>query len=169
MYTLEDYKEKVRKAEEITDTITDDFYNDCPDPKTIKLTLGDEVAKIAKLDAKYKMMRNKVSRQHDKACKLHATVSLMAREYYMKSRAFDPDEYQSYGFKLPFRPEVTPHATQLQSWLDADEIYQTVTQYKAVTRTNLDLINENIKALIERGRQLKTAQEFIKFNRGETD
>lgn len=169
MYTLDDYKEKVRKAEEITDTITDDFYNDCPDPKMIKLTLGDDLAKIAKLDAKYKRMRNKVSRQHDAACKLHATVSLMAREYYLKSSAYEPEEYIEYGFKLPFRPQITPHATQLQLWLDADEIYQTVTQYKAVTKTNLDLINENIRALIERGRQLKTVQEHIRYNRGETD
>lgn len=169
MYDLDYYKERVAKAEEVTKIITDDFYGDCPDPATIKLTLNNELARIPQLDAKYKRMRISANKQHDAACKMHSKVSIMAREYYAKSKTFEPEEYQEYGFKLPFRPQQTPHPSMIQSWVDADEVYQTVTQWKATTKNNLDLINENIKALIERGRQLKTLVEYIRFNRGETD
>lgn len=169
MFDLDYFRQKVSEAEKVTDIITDDFYNDCPDPKTIKLSLTDDLAKIPKLDAKYKKMKKEAQRLHDKASKTHDKVSLLAREYYLKSKAFEPEEYEEYGFKLPFRPQATPHPSMLQSWIDANEVYQTVTQWKAVTKTNVDLINENLKSLIERGRQLKTVVEYIRFTRGETD
>jgi hypothetical protein len=36
----------------------------------------------------------------------------------------------------------------------------------ATQQKNLELVNENIKSLVERGRQLKTAMEFIRFKSG---
>lgn len=164
-YGLDYYQSKIAEAEKLTDFILKDFYEDCPNLETIEESLASETYKIPFLDAKYKRYRNRAQKSHDEAVKLHAKVSLMAREYYLRNTYYTPEEYADFGWTEIFkRNSAVPQ--NVQTYIDADDVYQAVTQWLAITKKNVEIITENIKSLVERGRQLKTALEHLKYKRG---
>lgn len=163
-YSLSWYKARINEANAWTNAILTEYENDCPNPELLEVELASEVYKIPFLEAKYRRRRKAVEEELIKAQRFHARITVLAKDYYGAKERHDVADYEKFGWTSMCDISITPQERQV--WIDADPVYQSVTVWMATQQKNLELINENIKSLVERGRQLKTAMEFIRFKNG---
>lgn len=163
-YTLDWYNERIEEAERLTQAILSEFEKDCPSPESMEMELMSEVYKIPLLVAKYNRRKILVDGYLTKAQRFHARITVLAKDYYGAKERHDPEDFYKFGWTMLNDIVLAPN--ERQTWIDADPIYQAVTVWMATQQKNLELVNENIKSLKDRGFQLRTAMDYIRFKSG---
>lgn len=160
----EKYLQQTEELNESTYKVIEDFDANCPDADDIERSMAFNIARIPQLDAKYKMLLAKSSAELDKVKVIHARITNMCRKFHLRDRSIDVEDYARFGWN--WDNNVAVMRADLEYVVPADPTYAACTMLLAAHQRRVDMLKENLKVLTERGRQYKTAVEYLRFTNG---
>lgn len=164
MKTPQDVIAKADSLDTETYQMQKKFESCCPDPKEIERTISFDIVSIASLDAQLRIDLAKASAALDRFKTVHAKINYMCRMFYLRDKSYDVDEYRKFGW------EWTGNRACLKNDLDwivpADDVYAAYTLLLSAHQRRVDMLKQNIGVLTERGRQYKSAVEYLRFRSG---
>lgn len=131
------------------------------DSEIDRTELGNESLKIPKLHSKY---YNLFIQERLTLKKLEGDYKQLYRvkfEYY--NGILSEEELEEYGFQ-PFALKVLK--TDLPIYIESDKDLQTLQAKIAIQKEKIEFLESIIKSLTNRGFQIKSAIDFMKFQHG---
>jgi Recombination, repair and ssDNA binding protein UvsY len=126
-----------------------------------KTEIGNESLKIPKLHAKYIRI---LSDERLLLRKLETDLKVLKRDKYEFYTMGPTKEQKELGWDLPARGMVLKQ--DINIYMDADKQIIDLTLRIGMQQEKVELLDSIIKSIMNRGYQLKTALDFIKFTFG---
>jgi Recombination, repair and ssDNA binding protein UvsY len=126
-----------------------------------KTELGDESLKIPKLHAKYTRM---LSDERLLLRKLESDLKVLKRDKYEFYTMGPTKEQKDSGWELPARGMVLKQ--DINIYMEADRQVVDLSLRIGMQQEKVELLDSIIRSIMNRGYQLKTALDFLKFTMG---
>ena len=126
-----------------------------------KTEIGDEALKIPKLHAKYMRM---LSDERLLLRKLETDLKVLKRDKYEFYTMGPTKEQKDLGWELPARGMVLKQ--DINIYMEADKQVVDLSLRVGMQQEKVELLDSVIRSIMNRGYQLKTALDFLKFTMG---
>ena len=126
-----------------------------------KTEIGDESLKIPKLHAKYTRM---LSDERLLLRKLESDLKVLKRDKYEFYTMGPTKEQKDLGWELPARGMVLKQ--DINIYMEADKQVVDLSLRVGMQQEKVELLDSVIRSIMNRGYQLKTALDFLKFTMG---
>ncbi len=126
-----------------------------------KTEIGDESLKIPKLHAKYMRM---LSDERLLLRKLESDLKVLKRDKYEFYTMGPTKEQKDLGWELPARGMVLKQ--DINIYMESDRQVVDLTLRIGMQQEKVEMLDSIIRSIMNRGYQLKTALDFLKFTMG---
>lgn len=126
-----------------------------------KTEIGDESLKIPKLHAKYTRM---LSDERLLLRKLESDLKVLKRDKYEFYTMGPTKEQKDLGWELPARGMVLKQ--DINIYMDADRDIVALSLRIGMQQEKIEVLDSIVRSVMNRGYQLKTTLDFLKFTMG---
>ena len=126
-----------------------------------KTEIGDESLRIPKLHAKYMRM---LSDERLLLRKLESDLKVLRRDKYEFYTMGPTKEQKDLGWELPARGMVLKQ--DINIYMEADKQVVDLSLRIGMQQEKVEMLDSILRSIMNRGYQLKTALDFLKFTMG---
>ena len=126
-----------------------------------KTELGDEALKIPRLHSKYMRM---LSDERLVLRKLETDLKVLKRDKYEFYTMGPTKEQKDLGWELPARGMVLKQ--DINIYMDADRDIVALSLRIGMQQEKIEVLDSIVRSVMNRGYQLKTTLDFLKFTMG---